>query len=322
MKKRFYIITTFILSLAVLTMSSCLKDPRAQDFSNVGALVELPLEAYNGVGKLVAEALPIQTTPQTIPVVVNIAAPKALGSATTVTLLLDTAAITAYNTANGLTAADGTAYTLPPSNSFTISSYKVTVPAGQHTANLNISITSSNLDPAGLYIIPITIVDGGGQKISNYKTVLLNVQAKNKYDGAYTATGTFTDTAAPTITADGIYPYDIYLVTLGATSVGFYDPNNGFLHLINSAGTNSVYGEFAPVFNFDASNNITSVVNYYGQPSPSRVRAARIDVTGVNALTGTPGSVGSVIKVKYVMTQGGADRTFFDETYTYTGARP
>jgi hypothetical protein len=322
MKKRFYIITTFILSAAVLTMSSCLKDPRAQDFSNVGTLIELPLEAYNGVGALVPEALPIQTTAQTIPVVVNVAAPKALSSALTVTLVLDTAAITAYNTANGLTVADGTAFSLPPSNAYSIPNFKVTIPAGQHTASLNVSVISSNLDPAGLYIIPLTIVDASGQKISNYKTVLLNVQAKNKYDGAYTATGSFTDTAAPTITDDGIYPYDIYLVTLGANSVGFYDPNNGFLHLINSGGTNSVYGEFAPVFNFDANNKITSVVNYYGQPSPGRVRAARIDVTGVNALSGTPGTAGSVIKVKYVMTQAGADRTFFDETYTYTGTRP
>jgi hypothetical protein len=323
MKKKLYLITTLILSVAVLSLSSCLKDPRAQDFSNVGTLVELPLEAYTGVGKLVPEALPIQTTPQNIPVVINIASPKPLSSALTVTLAVDNNALTAYNHANGLDTGGNVPYTLPPANSYAISSLKVTIPAGQHTATLNVAITSSNLDPSGLYVIPISIVDGGGQKISNYKTVLLNVQAKNKYDGAYTATGTFTDTAAPTITAAGIYPYDIYLVTQSATSVAFEDPSNGFYHLINSGGTNSIYGEFAPVFNFDPTTNvITSVVNYYGQPSPGRVRAARIDVTGVNALTGTPGTAGSVIKVKYVMTQGGADRTFFDETYTYTGTRP
>lgn len=323
MKKKFYIIAAFTLAAAMLTLSSCLKDPRAQDFSNVGTLVELPLEAYNGVGALVAEALPIQATPQIIPIVVNVASPKALSTPLTVTLGLDAAALTAYNHANGLDTGGNVPYTLPPANSFSIPSFKVTIPAGQHTATLNVSIISSNLDPSGLYIIPLTITDGGGQKISNYKTVLLNVQAKNKYDGAYTATGTFTDTANPAITDAGIYPYDIYLETLGAASVGFYDPNNGFYHLINSGGTNSIYGEFAPVFNFDlTTNKITSVVNYYGQPSPGRVRAARIDVTGVNALTGTPGSAGSVIKVKYVMTQGGNDRTFFDETYKYTGPRP
>src|SRR5258708_39071801 len=97
MKKRFYIITTFILSASVLIMSSCLKDPRAQDFSNVGTLVELPLAAYTGAGNLSADALPILSTPQTIPVVVNVAAPKPLSSALKVTLKLDVDSMTKFN---------------------------------------------------------------------------------------------------------------------------------------------------------------------------------------------------------------------------------
>jgi hypothetical protein len=323
MKKRINIITVVLLSAALLGLSSCLKDSRFVDFSKVGALVELPLEAFNRPGKLVASAFPIQAAPQTLNVVVNIASPKPLGSALTVTLGIDNAALTAYNHANGLDTGSNTPYTLPPANAFSIPNTKVTIPAGQRTANLAIQIISSNLDPAGLYIIPISITDGGGQKISNYKTLLYNVEAKNKYDGIYTATGTFTDGAAPTITADGIYPLNMQLITQGANSVAFFDPQVGFLHLINSAGSLNVYGAFDPVFIFDpATNKITSVINQYGQPDPSRLRAARIDVTGVNALSGTPGAAGSVIKVKYVMTQAGSDRTFFDETYTYVGARP
>jgi len=213
MKKRFYIITTFILAAATLTTSSCLKDPRAQDFSNVGALVELPLEAYNGVGALVSEAFPITTTAQDLPVVVNLASPKTLGSDLTVTLSVDQAALDAYNTANGLTTADGTAYSLPPSTSYSISSLKVTIPAGKHTGTLHIAVTSSNLDPSGLYILPLTITDGGGQKISNYKTLLLNLQAKNQYDMDYTATGyVFHPSAARSI--DDTYR----LATVGASA--------------------------------------------------------------------------------------------------------
>jgi hypothetical protein len=308
----------------VLTLSSCLKDPRAQDFSNVGTLIELPLESYNGPGVLVSEALPIQAAAQTIPVVVNIASPKPLSTATTVTLAIDQTALDAYNHANGLDTGGNTPYVIPPSNAFSIANFKVTIPAGQRTANLNITINTSNLDPNGLFVIPISITDGGGQKISNYKTVLLNVQAKNKYDGAYTANGTFTDTSAPTITPTGVYPENIYLVTQGATTVAFEDVTQGFAHLINSAGTFSVYGEFAPVFNFDpATNNITAVTNLYGQPSPTRARAARIDVTGANTFTtGGPGDSGAIITVKYVLQQAGADRTFFSETYKYTGPRP
>lgn len=219
MKKRFYIITTFILSAAVLTMSACLKDPRAQDFSNVGTLVELPIEAYNGIGTLIPEALPIQSTPQNVALVVNVASPKALSKPLTVTLAIDQTALDAYNHANGLDTGGNTPYTLPPSNSYSIPNLKVTIPAGQHTANLNISIISSNLDPAGLYVIPLTITDGGGQKISNYKTALLNVQAKNKYDGLYSLKG---------------YIHRDADLTLGG-------PISGVTSALSTAGANSVY---------------------------------------------------------------------------------
>jgi hypothetical protein len=182
MKKRLYLITTLILSVAALSLSSCLKDPRAQDFSNVGAEVELPLAAtyYN---KLVPAALPITATAQTITLVVNVAAPKPLGSALPVTLVIDQAALDAYNTANS------TSYTLLPAADYSIASLKVTIPAGQHTVNVPISVNTSLIDPSGQFILPLTLTDASGQKISIYKTLLYNVQAKNKYDMDYAATG-------------------------------------------------------------------------------------------------------------------------------------
>ena len=136
--------------------------------------------------------------------------------------------------------------------------------------------------------------------------------------------GTFVDAGSTTITDAGVYPYDVYLETQGANSVAMNDPTKGFQHTINSGGVLASYGEFAPVFTFDpTTKNITSVVNYFGQPSATRARAARIDPTGANKFTsGTPGTVGSVISVKYIMTQAGADRTTFDETLTYKGPRP
>jgi len=244
-----------------------------------------------------------------------------------------------YNTANGTsyTAIPTSVYTLPTSadvasggayasaGGLTASATGLTVSfaPGDFAKNVIFKIDGSKLDLSLQYAAAyaITSYDGTSKKVGT-DTILSVVAIKNKYDGAYTATGSFNDSAAPTITSDGVYPYKINLVTVGVNSVAFYDPANGFYHLIMSSGTASVYGEFAPVFNFDpATNAITSVVNYYGQPSPNRHRAARLDITGVNALTGTPGTVGSVIQVKYVMTQNGVDRTFFDETYTYTGPR-
>lgn len=216
MKKKI-LSSLFLLALlpGMLSLSSCLKDSRFVDFSKVGALVELPLSAYTGVGKLTPEALPIQSTPQTIPVVVNVAAPKALGTPLNVTLAVDQAALDAYNTANA------TAYVQPPAAAVNISSLKVTVPANQHTATLNIEVNTSLLDPSGLYVIPLTIVDGGGQKISNYKTVLLNVQAKNQYDGTYTIQGYVHRDADLTLGGPFKSGLTEELSTAGATSVSF-----------------------------------------------------------------------------------------------------
>ncbi|MGZ3999829.1 MAG: DUF1735 domain-containing protein, partial [Mucilaginibacter sp.] len=187
MKKRIYFVTAILAATAVLSFSSCLKDPRYYTFANVGTLVELPLAAYYGTGNTVPEALPILNTPQTVAVVVNVASPKPLSTPLTVTLAVDQAALDAYNTANGLSGAD--AYVMPPANSYSIPDFKVTVPANQRQAQLQVQVTSSNLDPAGLYILPLSITDASGQKISNYKTILLNIQAKNQYDGTYSLKG-------------------------------------------------------------------------------------------------------------------------------------
>ena len=212
MKKRLYFIT-ILASLTALSLSSCLKDSRYYTFANVGALVELPLEAYNGVGNLSVNALPIQSTPQIIPVVVNLASPKPLGAPVTVTLALDQAALDAYNTANS------TSYIVPPSNAYSISSFKVTIPAGQHTANLNISVITADLDPSQGYVFPISIVDGGGQKISNYKTLLVSVQPKNAYDGVYSLKGYIHRDADLTLGGPFAAGITVPLATTGANSV-------------------------------------------------------------------------------------------------------
>src|ERR1700745_1278087 len=99
MKKILYITTTIMLSMAVLGLSSCLKDSRFVDFSKVGTLIEFPLEAFKGTGKLAPEALPISSTIQTFPVIINVASPKPLGNALAVTVKIDQAALTAYNNA-------------------------------------------------------------------------------------------------------------------------------------------------------------------------------------------------------------------------------
>src|ERR1700722_17479649 len=100
MKKRFYFITTIMLSAAALSLSSCLKDDsRFTNFAGSPATIELPIDAYNNQGTI-PEALPISNTPQVIPLIVNVASPSPLTTAVGVTLALDAPALAAYNTAN------------------------------------------------------------------------------------------------------------------------------------------------------------------------------------------------------------------------------
>jgi hypothetical protein len=306
------------LVLAVTSLSSCLKDPRFVNYAGVTPFVELPLAAANGA--FTPEAFTIVATPITLPLAVNYAAPKPRTSPLTVTLKVDQAALDAYNKANN------TSFTILPAADYSIASLTLTIPAGQNTATVAITINISKVDPNGSFILPISIADGGGVAISASSTILYNVQAKNKYDGIWTVNGTMTDFANSTLT--GNYPVTYYLETQGSASDGMFDPSQGgFLHEILASGTLNAYGSYAPVFTFDpTTNKITSVVNYYGQPAGNG-RSAALDPTGVNAFTyGSPGTVGATFQVSYFLNQpaviSGGPRTSFNETWTYVGPRP
>lgn len=203
MKKLIYSFTTIFLIITAFGLSSCLKDSRYVDLSNVGTLIELPISAYYGAGNPVPEALPIKTTPQSFPLVVNVASPAPLGTAVNVTFKLNTDSLAKFNAQY---VADSTAYAndqtgtvpapsqagqyrLPPSGSYSISSMSVTIPANQRTASISISVITSMLTPGVLYAIPLSIASASGQKISNYNTVFFAPQPKNAYDGNYSAKG-------------------------------------------------------------------------------------------------------------------------------------
>jgi hypothetical protein len=255
MKKKLYLITTILLSAAVLTMSSCLKDPRAQDFTKVGTLVELPLAAYSGVGAFTPEALPIKSTAQSFILVINVAAPKPLSTPLKVTLKLNTDSLTKLNLkVFNQFLSDSTAYVndttgtvalptliqyaLPPANAYTISSLTATVPANQNTTSISISVITSLLSPIAHYAIPLTISDASGQKISNYNTVFFSPQPKNQWDGIYTSSGYTLRATDPVLTGfwSGIKQT---MATTGANSIDGLAPN--------WAGSGGPAGGIAPI---------------------------------------------------------------------------
>lgn len=188
MKKTFYIKTAFVALLSVAGLSSCLKDDSHYvDFAGATPLIELPSAANVGGsgGLLQSLAFAQSTTPSVVNLAVNLAAPKTLGSDVTVKLGVDAAALTAYNTANGKS------YEVLPAAAYT-SDFSVVIKAGTNITNLVINIKSNLIDVTKSYALPISITDGGGQQISNYKTVIYAINVKNQYDGSYRADGTIT----------------------------------------------------------------------------------------------------------------------------------
>jgi hypothetical protein len=101
----------------------------------------------------------------------------------TVTLGVDTAAITQYNTEQHgeFDAITPDLYTLPAS---------VVIPKGQRTAEVVIKLKPGQFDFSKNYVLPVQIKSVSSGIVSgNFGTILLAVKAKNIYDATYAATG-------------------------------------------------------------------------------------------------------------------------------------
>jgi uncharacterized protein DUF1735 len=308
------IIITSVALTSVFAMSSCLKNGAYYtDFASVQGSVDLPLAATNNNG-VVAFSYDASITSTAIPVYVDVASPSSPTSATTATLSLDTAYLNSYNTNNG------TSYELLPDSVYTTSGWSLTIPAGKRLDSMLITFDFTKLDLSGSYILPITISQAS-LPIEQYNHLLLYISVKNKYDGHYTVTGTFTDVSNANFTSN--YPLDVDLVTSGPNSVDVFNLDIGGIgyEFLNS-GSPTYYGSFGVRMFFDASDNITSVTNVYGQPA-GNTRSAILDPSGANKWDGSTGN----IDIKYFMTQPSVIptppniRSYFNEHYKYLGPR-
>lgn len=144
--------------------------------------------------------------------------------------------------------------------------------------------------------------------------------SRNQWDGRYRLEGTMTDF----VNADFRWKDNSYQYTLqssGTASDSLVSNDLGFPGIVIANLANATYySRFGLVFNFDAATNkVTSVTNYYGQPS-SNGRSAVLDPTGINSVD----PVSKNIRVKIFMDETGlgSHRTSFDLTLVYLGARP
>ena len=161
---------------AMLGFSSCLKDSNYVDFAAVGTTIEIPLSGKGGITSLAGGSDTVVKQ-----FAVNIASPKPLSSDLTVTLAVDPAALTAYNTAN-----TAVVFEPFPTGSYTIDKLSAVIPAGTRTQLISITFDKTKLDPSKSYMLPISITDAQGQTINgNYHTKYYSIIG-NDFAGAYT----------------------------------------------------------------------------------------------------------------------------------------
>lgn len=315
--KIYKIICSFILCSIVLSLSSCLKNgPYDYDFAGAGASVDLPLAASNTNG-LESFSYNATVTSTSLPVYVNVASPQIPKTATSVTLALDTAYLSQYNTDNG------TSFDVLPDSVYKTTGWDVTIPAGQRLDSMNVTFDFTKLDLNHNYVLPVTI-KSASLPIEQWNHLLYYISVKNQFDGEYTVTGSFVDNTG-SFTDDGVYPVDAYLITPGPYSVKFFDEGNNIGgKVINAGGSLSSFGAYDPVFTIDpTSGKVTSVTDAISYTDPSNIhgRYAKLDPSGVNKYDFAT----KTMQVTYDLIQDdlgtGTVRVVFNETYTYVGPR-
>jgi hypothetical protein len=269
-----------ILSLLVLitmSLSSCLNDLEdfIGDFSSTPAIAELSEAANPSTGTVVREIID-PTKPANFKLRVGIAVANALGTDTKVVLAIDNSLVTAYNTSKGLT---GSAAAVPvPAAALSTSSMEVVIPAGKLEVDWEFSINAALVpNPVStFYILPVRIVSAENSVTvsGNLGTKLVRILARNKWDGRYTVTGTYTDYVSPAFV--GYYPKTIDLITIGGDMVSRWDVDEEIYGYIFDTGAGlSYFGNWTPTFKFDANDNLIDVINSTPDPLP-RGRAAAL----------------------------------------------
>lgn len=229
--------------------------------------------------------------------------PSELNQPLTVVLTLTPDKIDEYNEENG------TNYEPLPDSLYTLVDYiqkngdvyTIDFAPGEFAKEFSINLNGAKWDLTRTYAIAFALTDVSGKKIPmGMDNIITLISIKNKWDGVYEINGSYSDLTNPAFI--GLYPYEWELQTTGANQCvvvdNIYLGAPGFVFDIGD-GSLSYYGSFGLLVNFDpATDEITSVVNYYGQPA-SNTRSAELDPTGENKYDAAT----KTIRIKYFMKQ-------------------
>ena len=329
------LLTTSLFATMTLLFTSCLKDKgfdngtygiNDPDTQPPGVGFPLAAQAKNTIGLDAGVA-----TNQAINniVFVNLETGTPAKSDVTVTLVLNDALRTAYNTANG------TNILLFPAAQYNVA-LTVTIPAGSTGGQVPVNIpTTVPLDPSNSYGLGLTIssVTGGYTIAANLKNLFLEFTLKNKYDGNYRLQQNTKGWAAFGIADDNnFYNWgvngdgtSILMITGGPNSLRLYDAW-GFGTFIQPAfttggGSATGFGATAPRLTFNtATNQLIDVSN--DTPDDGRNRRFRINPAVVPPAGNFWDPATKNILASYIMSQNGRPDQFITAIFTYRGPRP
>ncbi|MCF3111863.1 DUF1735 domain-containing protein [Niabella sp. CC-SYL272] len=323
MKKIF---SALALSFVLVGFSSCLKDDSAilkpEQTTSVVELGTFQAFTSSSSNPIRLYSLSFDLSPlDTIIIPVNYAGGRLAQKDIPVKVVYDSSIVKTFNEKEYGTTVGSYKTALKP-DALTVGN--AVIKKGSNTTELAIAIKVNQIAFDKSYVVPLVISDASGETISgNFSKIVINVSVKNRYDGQFTANGTYSDlTLGAAATAR--YPKTINLITQSPNSVAYFDINlNGgtYGYTFFNNGGGSFYGNFAPVFVFDDNGAVSSVINYYGQGTNSSARSAEIDPTGINRMTFGLDGKPQKLEVSYFMYQSGAKRLIISETLTFQHAR-
>lgn len=255
--------STVAMFFATVALTSCLKDdtmvldPEKAGGNIIEFVNPTDIAVHGSTTALYVMAFPIVTGNTDIPVSINYAGAED-GAPQDITVnfgLGDLATITQYNTEQSKS------LTLMDPATYTINATSVVIPKGKKTATFTISVKTSTFDLTKSYALPLKIKSVTAGTIStNFSNIILNIAAKNKYDGSYSYTATITAADRPTLFVNQEFnysPYEVQLRTSGANSNNMWNSAYGdyLLPALTAAKGITGLGTTNLLLNFDPATN-------------------------------------------------------------------
>jgi len=158
MKRKMLFFSSIVL---VVLFSSCLKDKPFLTVDNTTPLVEFALTPVNGVqGPFAYAGDTLGSVNTDTAIALFISSPQVLNKSVNITIRVDTSQISAFN------ATQTSTYSLLPSNLYTLTDTVITIPAGYRVGRIPVSLKLASFPTPHNYVLPLTIVDGGGLQIN------------------------------------------------------------------------------------------------------------------------------------------------------------